>query len=60
MGQYGFMALDIEKLLEIYRRMLLVRTIEETHDRFLKEGSVEGACWGVPANFRRTAYAPRR
>ena len=40
------MSLDNEKLLEIYRRMLLVRTIEEAHDRLLKEGSVEGACGG--------------
>ena len=35
------MSLDNEKLLEIYRKMLLVRTIEETHNRLLKEGRIQ-------------------
>lgn len=34
------MSLDNEKLLEIYRRMLLVRTMENTHSRLLKEGKI--------------------
>ncbi len=35
------MALDNEKLLTIYRKMLLVRIIEETHNRLLKEGRIQ-------------------
>ena len=35
------MELSKEKLLPLYRKMLLVRTIEDTHDKLLKEGKVQ-------------------
>ena len=35
------MALTNEKLLELYRKMLMVRAVEETHDRLLKEGKIQ-------------------
>ena len=35
------MELPKEKLLELYRKMLMVRTIEDTHDRLLKEGRIQ-------------------
>jgi acetoin:2,6-dichlorophenolindophenol oxidoreductase subunit alpha len=35
------MELSKEKLLPLYRKMLLVRTIESTHDRLLKEGKIQ-------------------
>lgn len=35
------MSLAKEKLLELYRKMLLVRTMEETHGRLLKEGKLQ-------------------
>ena len=35
------MPLGKEKLLELYRKMLLVRTMEETHGKLLKEGKLQ-------------------
>jgi TPP-dependent pyruvate/acetoin dehydrogenase alpha subunit len=35
------MALSKEKLLELYRKMLLVRTMEETHGKLLQEGKIQ-------------------
>lgn len=35
------MSLDNERLKELYRRMLLVRTMEETHARLLQEGKMQ-------------------
>lgn len=35
------MGLDNEKLKEMYRRMLLVRIMEETHSRLLQEGKIQ-------------------
>jgi len=35
------MPLAKEKLLELYRKMLLVRTMEETHGKLLKEGKLQ-------------------
>lgn len=34
------MSLSNEKLLELYRKMVLVRSIEELHDKLLKEGKI--------------------
>lgn len=35
------MPLENEKLIEIYRKMLLVRTMEDTHSQLLKEGRIQ-------------------
>jgi pyruvate dehydrogenase E1 component alpha subunit len=35
------MPLDNKKLIEIYRKMFLVRTMEDTHSRLLKEGKIQ-------------------
>ena len=35
------MALTNEKLLEVYRKMLMVRSVEDTHGRLLQEGRVQ-------------------
>ena len=35
------MPLAKDKLLEMYRKMLLVRTMEETHGKLLKEGKLQ-------------------
>jgi len=35
------MPLENEKLLELYRKMLLVRTMEEKHGNLLEEGKIE-------------------
>jgi pyruvate dehydrogenase E1 component alpha subunit len=57
------MALERQKLFELYRKMLLVRTMEETHARLLKEGTIslmghfgtgqEAVAIGVTAPLRR-------
>ena len=35
------MALTNEKLVEMYKKMLMVRTIEETHEKLLQEGKIQ-------------------
>jgi len=37
----GISALENENLLEFYRKMLLVRVMEETHGMLLQEGKIQ-------------------
>lgn len=40
----GSVAVDGERLVELYRRMILVRTVEEATQRGFRKGKIGGSC----------------